>query len=243
VGYRYLFFSAFIVVVIVGLVEMGVGSFLAFRVRQSAELPPGVNSVTAVQVPTLPQKKKPSMKMSPEMGQVALIKSGLRDETAVPRPTAPGSALATPTEGPVLPQAEIPPPPSSVVGGGSVKIIPLVVEPGPMPVTVPHVKPDSSMAVSDMPEVLLRPQPEYPQGAVRHHIEGAVSVEIVVGHDGSVISVLGVTHHLAEGPLRRSFDDAAIKAAKGMKFVPVVDRLGRPTTLACIVSVEFRLPS
>jgi TonB family protein len=75
------------------------------------------------------------------------------------------------------------------------------------------------------------PKPAYPSAARAIKASGAVSVQVLIGEDGNVISASAVSGH----PLLRA---AAVEAAKGAKFSPT--RLdGQPVKVLGIIIYNF----
>lgn len=82
--------------------------------------------------------------------------------------------------------------------------------------------------------LLYAPPPEYPALAKMTHVRGKVLVEAVVGKSGQVIRAEAIDgHHLLRG--------AAVREVYDRRYRPYTLN-GRPTDVATIVTVEFRLP-
>lgn len=79
------------------------------------------------------------------------------------------------------------------------------------------------------------PVPPYPPAARAVRAEGAVSVQVTVGEDGSVISATAVSGH----PLLRA---AAVKAARQATFSPTM-LSGQPVRISGVVVYNFVAPS
>ncbi len=90
-------------------------------------------------------------------------------------------------------------------------------------------------SASAPPKLTYKPQPVYTDEAKQLHLEGAVSIRIHVSNTGTV-SVLGVAHGLGHG-----LDQAAVRAAQGMKFSPALDPTGHPVDWEGVVNVNFQM--
>ena len=77
------------------------------------------------------------------------------------------------------------------------------------------------------------PKPVYPEDAKKDKIEGSVSVQIVIGEDGGVISAKA-----ASGPER--LRDAAVDAAYKARFKPTKVK-GKPVKVSGTLSYNFKL--
>jgi TonB family protein len=75
------------------------------------------------------------------------------------------------------------------------------------------------------------PKPAYPSSARAVRASGAVSVQVLIGEDGSILSASAVTGHL----LLRA---AAVAAAKQAKFSPTLLE-GRPVKVSGIITYNF----
>jgi periplasmic protein TonB len=85
------------------------------------------------------------------------------------------------------------------------------------------------------PKLLSKPTPVYTDEAKQLHLEGAVTIRIHVSTTGTV-SVLGVAHGLGHG-----LDQAALRAAQGMRFSPALDSSGHPVDWEGVVNVNFQM--
>jgi TonB family protein len=83
-------------------------------------------------------------------------------------------------------------------------------------------------------EILEKPRPDYTDEARRLRIEGDVVLRVTFGASGTM-----VVHGVLEG-LGHGLDDAAIVAAKKIKFKPA-RRNGEPVDLTATLRVVFRL--
>ncbi len=91
--------------------------------------------------------------------------------------------------------------------------------------------------VRTAPKVLFKPSPQYTAEAAAMHLEGTVQVRIHVSPTGTV-SVLGVTSGLGHG-----LDEAAVRAAQGIRFKPAADATGEPIDWEGVVSISFQMAS
>ena len=91
--------------------------------------------------------------------------------------------------------------------------------------------------VRTAPQVVFKPKPVYSAEATAQHIEGTVNVRIRVSAGGAV-SVVGVTSGLGHG-----LDEAAVRAAQGIRFRPAQDTSGNPVDWEGVVSISFQLAS
>ncbi len=89
--------------------------------------------------------------------------------------------------------------------------------------------------VRTAPKVLFKPSPQYTAEAAAMHLEGTVQVKIHVSPAGAV-SVLGVTSGLGHG-----LDEAAVRAAQGIRFKPAADATGEPIDWEGVVSIIFQM--
>ncbi len=90
-------------------------------------------------------------------------------------------------------------------------------------------------SASAPPKLTFKPQAVYTDEAKQLHVEGAVSIRIRVSSSGSV-SVLGVARGLGHG-----LDEAALRAAQGMRFSPALDPSGHPVDWEGVVNVNFQM--
>lgn len=81
--------------------------------------------------------------------------------------------------------------------------------------------------------LLYAPEPEYPRMARLAHIEGQVAVEAVVTREGSVAQANILSGH-------RLLRNAALRAVRERRYRPYLVN-GRPTDVATILTVDFRL--
>ena len=82
--------------------------------------------------------------------------------------------------------------------------------------------------------LLQRVEPQYPEAALQHGIEGEVVLEIHVGTDGSVLDV-----QVVRGPALLS--QASTIAVKQWRFKPFL-RNGRPAEMQTRIALNFKLP-
>lgn len=78
------------------------------------------------------------------------------------------------------------------------------------------------------------PSPAYPPAAAAVRAEGSVTVQVVIGANGDVISASTVSGH----PLLRA---AAESAARGAKFAPTFLQ-GEPVLVSGVLTYDFALP-
>ena len=102
--------------------------------------------------------------------------------------------------------------------------------PGPVAATV-------RQPARTAPQVLFKPKPTYTAEATAKHIEGTVSVKIKVSAAGAV-TVVGVSNGLGYG-----LDEAALRAAQGIRFKPAVDASGNPIDWEGVVNINFQIAS
>jgi TonB family protein len=94
-------------------------------------------------------------------------------------------------------------------------------------------KPQAHVSAEEMEKLLVhRVEPAYPAAARQANLEGTIALDIVVGRDGSVVSM-----HALNGPdvLAR----AAMDALRWWKFQPYRVN-GEPTAVETTVAVEFK---
>jgi TonB family protein len=105
------------------------------------------------------------------------------------------------------------------------------------PVRASAVEPDGVVEVS--PEaaegiLLQRVEPEYPEEARQQQMQGAVVLDVRIGHDGTVQDV-----KLVSG--QRLLADAAIAAVKQWRFKPRLQR-GQLVEMQTKITLYFRMP-
>lgn len=93
--------------------------------------------------------------------------------------------------------------------------------------------PVSEIFADELPEVVVRVPPEYPELALRAGVEGVVVLHALVGREGRVLQVRILSSH----PL---LDDAARDAVAQWVFVPA-KTAGRPVAVWVSVPVRFSL--
>jgi protein TonB len=110
--------------------------------------------------------------------------------------------------------------------------------PAPLPAAPPpEFAPVDDESVAELPEVIFKSEPVYPEIARRMGIEGKVLVKIGIDHNGNIKSVR-VLQKAGYG-----MDEAALKAAWQHKFRPARGVDGKPVDYAISYSFPFRLPS
>jgi protein TonB len=88
--------------------------------------------------------------------------------------------------------------------------------------------------LDEPPQPLVQVQPEYPEKAKKAKLEGRVLVAVVVDENGDVIEA---SIHLSTNPI---FNEAALEAAKKMKFKP--GRLkDKPVKVKVLIPFVFNL--
>ena len=128
-------------------------------------------------------------------------------------PDAPPAELRDPEETP--PQVETPPSP-------------------PMPSS--EARPAPRQARVDAPPRLRRNiRPVYPEGARERGESGAVTLEILVGADGTVADV-----SVAASSGFAALDEAALKVARRARFVPA-ESGGRPVASRARLTLDYKL--
>ena len=129
-------------------------------------------------------------------------------------PDAPPAEVRAPEEAP--PQVETPP--------------------SPPPAPSSEARPAPRQAKVDAPPRLRRNiRPVYPEGARERGESGAVTIEILVGADGSVADV-----SVAASSGFADLDEAAVKAARRARFVPA-ESGGRPVASRARLTLDYKL--
>ena len=129
-------------------------------------------------------------------------------------PDAPPAELRDPEETP--PQVETPP--------------------SPPPAPSSEARPAPRQAKVDAPPRLRRNiRPVYPEGARERGESGAVTLEILVGADGTVADV-----SVAASSWFAALDEAALKAARRARFVPA-ESGGRPVASRARLTLDYKL--
>jgi TonB family protein len=86
------------------------------------------------------------------------------------------------------------------------------------------------------PVLKTHPSPDYPPQALHDRVEGTVGLELKIGEDGTVESVV------VRQPAGHGFDEAAVAAVKGWTFEPA-RRGNAPLRSTLQLSLPFTLPS
>jgi protein TonB len=86
----------------------------------------------------------------------------------------------------------------------------------------------------EKPTLLYKVEPEYPEAARRARIHGTVTVQAVIGRDGTVedAEIVHSSHRLLE--------EASLEAVRQWRYTPVLLN-GRPVRVTFVVRVEFIL--
>ena len=108
--------------------------------------------------------------------------------------------------------------------------------PSPPPAPLSEARPAPRQAKVDAPPRLRRNiRPVYPEGARERGESGAVTLEILVGADGTVADVsVAVSSGFA------ALDEAALKAARRARFVPA-ESGGRPVASRARLTLDYKL--
>lgn len=106
------------------------------------------------------------------------------------------------------------------------------------PRTVAQVRPEDNRPIRLISNVLqgkaiVRRTPEYPALAKQIHLEGSVSVEVILSSDGRVESARAVSGHAL-------FKAAAVTAATGWRFQPTLLN-GTPVQVTGVIVFNFKL--
>jgi protein TonB len=97
----------------------------------------------------------------------------------------------------------------------------------------PAEQPETQVSAEVMQRLVThRVDPEYPEAARSGHLQGIVIADVVIGRDGSVLSV-----HPISGP--EVFTQPAAEALRWWRFEPYRQD-GRPIVVATTVAVEFK---
>jgi TonB family protein len=88
--------------------------------------------------------------------------------------------------------------------------------------------------LDEPPQPIVQVQPEYPEKAKKAKLEGKVIVAVVVDENGDVIQA---SIHLSTNPI---FNEAALKAAKKMKFKPGRQK-DKPVKVKVLIPFVFKL--
>jgi protein TonB len=89
--------------------------------------------------------------------------------------------------------------------------------------------------LDEPPQPIVQVQPEYPEKAKKAKLEGKVIVAVVVDENGDVIDA---SIHHSTNPI---FNDAALEAAKKMKFKPAKHK-DTPVKVRVLIPFVFKLP-
>lgn len=86
----------------------------------------------------------------------------------------------------------------------------------------------------EKPMLLLKVEPDYPEAARRARIHGTVTVQAVIGRDGTVedAEIVHSSHRLLE--------EASLEAVRQWRYTPVLLN-GKPVRVTFVVRVEFIL--
>jgi TonB family protein len=82
--------------------------------------------------------------------------------------------------------------------------------------------------------IVDRIEPEYPDAAKAHHVQGSVVLDVLVGRDGRVQRLSVVRGH-------PRLADAATDAVRQWRFEPMI-RNGRPASFKTNITLTFALP-
>jgi TonB family protein len=85
------------------------------------------------------------------------------------------------------------------------------------------------------PECSYCPTPSFSEEARKSKLQGAVTLNIVVGADGRVTYI-----HVARG-LGMGLDERAMEAVRGWRFKPALGPGGKPVPTQVQIEVTFRL--
>jgi len=116
---------------------------------------------------------------------------------------------------------------------GVTTLVPL--SPAPAPGTTSGAPPKLGdyVYVEELPEVITRVAPAYPEAARRAGVQGVVMLQVFVGRDGSVVD----TYIAKSIP---ALDDAAATAVRQWRFKPAMAK-GQPIPVWVGVPVKFSL--
>lgn len=92
----------------------------------------------------------------------------------------------------------------------------------------------SQKEVTTKAVVLKKPEPLYTEAARRDQVTGTVTIRMVLASDGTVKYIFAVTR-LPDG-----LTDSAIKAARGIKFIPAT-KDGRPVSVYATIQYNFNI--
>jgi len=153
--------------------------------------------------------------------------------------TAPNPVVPLPDHGPYAVtgrnrEAGLPSGPGSTTGGQFVAprpAVPVIDDPPPPPADPPKPKIISKGVITG--QALTLPQPAYPIIAKQAHIQGVVSIQVLINEEGSVISATPVSGH----PTLR---EAARKAAMQAQFRPTL-LSGQPVRVSGVINYDFKL--
>ncbi len=113
------------------------------------------------------------------------------------------------------------------------KAPPAPLPPAPAP---PAFAPVDEEAVSEFPEVLLKPEPKYPELAQRMGISGKVRLKLGIDRKGNVKSVR-VLEKAGYG-----MDEEAVRVVWQYKFRPAKGKNGQPVDFVITYNFTFRSP-
>ncbi len=82
------------------------------------------------------------------------------------------------------------------------------------PIPTKAASPDPAATVTKPPQLLVSPEPIYPEDAIRDGVEGDIVLQLDIDANGHVSAVQVVT------PAGHGFDEAAVEAAKQFVFSP-----------------------
>ena len=97
------------------------------------------------------------------------------------------------------------------------------------------VKPPPTVSLARPVEITSRPEPIYTDKARASKTEGTVILQVTFYRDGRVI-----IEHIVQ-KLPNGLTNAAVKAARGIRFHPALDSDGQATDFTAHVRVEFLL--
>ncbi len=92
-----------------------------------------------------------------------------------------------------------------------------------------------SLSAATPPKITFKPEPVYTQEARAQHIEGEAVVKVIF-HANGTMDVLGLVHGLGHG-----LDEAALEAARGVRFHPALNAAGEPVDFPTNIIIRFTI--
>jgi TonB family protein len=92
-----------------------------------------------------------------------------------------------------------------------------------------------SLSAATPPKITYKPEPIYSADAKAHNIEGEAVVKVIFRSNGTM-DVIGLVRGLGHG-----LDEAALNAARGVRFHPALNAAGEPVDFPTNIIIRFTI--